>query len=131
MDGSTTPVEASLGWALSKARRAGGARAGGYPGAELIQRQLEQGVGRKRVGLLLKDRMPAREGAELVDADGKPVGKITSGGFGPTVGGPVALGYVDSAHAQVGTQLQAVVRGKSVPIEVVKTPFTPARYFRG
>lgn len=131
MDGSTTPVEASLGWALSKARRAGGVRAGGYPGAELIQRQLEQGVGRKRVGLLLKDRMPAREGAELVDADGKQVGKITSGGFGPTVGGPVALGYVDSAHAQVGTLLQAVVRGKAVPIEVAKTPFTPTRYFRG
>ncbi|SFA71650.1 aminomethyltransferase [Collimonas sp. OK607] len=131
MDGSTTPVEASLGWALSKVRRTGGARAGGYPGAEVIARQLEQGVDRKRVGLLLKDRMPAREGAELVDADGKQVGKITSGGFGPTLGSPVAMGYVDSAHVQIGTLLQAMVRGKGVPVEVVKTPFTPARYFRG
>ncbi|SFI46680.1 aminomethyltransferase [Collimonas sp. OK307] len=131
MDGSTTPVEASLGWALSKVRRAGGARAGGYPGAEVIARQLDQGVDRKRVGLLLKDRMPAREGAELVDADGRQVGKITSGGFGPTLGSPVAMGYVDSAHAKIGTLLQAMVRGKGVPVEVVKTPFTPARYFRG
>jgi aminomethyltransferase len=131
MDGSTTPVEASLGWALSKVRRPGGARAGGYPGAEVIARQLEQGVDRKRVGLLLKDRMPAREGAGLVDADGQQVGKITSGGFGPTLGSPVAMGYVDSAHAQIGKLLQAMVRGKGVPVEVVKMPFTPARYFRG
>ncbi|MFC5473275.1 glycine cleavage system aminomethyltransferase GcvT [Paraherbaspirillum soli] len=131
MDSATTPVEASLGWALSKARRAGGIRAGGYPGAELIQRQLAEGVSRKRVGLLPQDRMPVREGAELVDADGKTVGKVTSGGFGPTLGKPVAMGYVDSAHAQVGNVLQAIVRGKAVPIEVAKTPFTPNRYFRG
>ncbi|AMP00273.1 glycine cleavage system T protein [Collimonas arenae] len=131
MDTTTTPIEASLGWALSKARRSGGARAGGYPGAEVIQGQLDQGVGRKRVGLLLKDRMPAREGAELVDANGKVIGRITSGGFGPTVGAPVAMGYVDGAHAQIGTSLHAIVRGKPVPVEVVKMPFTPARYFRG
>ncbi|RJG07212.1 glycine cleavage system aminomethyltransferase GcvT [Noviherbaspirillum cavernae] len=131
MDAGTTPVQAGLGWALSKARRADGARAGGYPGAEVILRQLAQGAANKRVGLLVKDRMPVREGAELVDMQGKPVGKVTSGGFGPTVGAPVAMGYVDSAHAQLGTTLHAIVRGKPVPVEVAKTPFTPQRYYRG
>jgi aminomethyltransferase len=131
MDTATTPVEASLGWALSKARRAEGARAGGYLGAEVIMQQLKEGAARKRVGLLVKDRMPVREGAELVDAEGRPVGKVTSGGFGPTVGAPVAMGYVDSKHAQLGSALQAIVRGKPVPVEVAKTPFTPQRYYRG
>jgi aminomethyltransferase len=131
MDTATTPVEASLGWALSKARRADGARAGGYLGADVIMQQLKDGATRKRVGLVVKDRMPVREGAELVDAEGRPVGKVTSGGFGPTVGAPVAMGYVDSAHAQLGTALQAIVRGKPVPVEVAKTPFTPQRYYRG
>ena len=131
MDASTTPVEASLGWALSKARRTDGARPGGYPGAEIILRQLAEGVARKRVGLLVKDRMPVREGAELVDAEGRPVGKVTSGGFGPTVGGPIAMGYVETGLAKLGTALHAIVRGKPVPLEVVKTPFTPQRYYRG
>lgn len=131
MDASTTPVEASLAWALSEARRAGGARPGGYPGADIIMRQLAQGVDRKRVGLLARDRMPVREGAELIDAEGRAVGKVTSGGFGPTVGGPVAMGYVDIEHAKPGTALQAIVRGKPVPIDVAKTPFAPQRYYRG
>lgn len=131
MDTGTTPVEASLTWALSKARRADGVRAGGYLGADAILRQLAEGVTRKRVGLLVKDRMPVREGAELVDAEGRSVGKVTSGGFGPTVGGPVAMGYVDTAHATIGTSLQAIVRGKPVPVEVARTPFTPQRYHRG
>ncbi len=131
MDAGTTPVEASLGWALSKSRRAGGARAGGYPGADVIMRQLADGVARKRVGLLVKDRMPVREGAELVDASGRPVGKVTSGGFAPSLGAPVAMGYVGSAHAQLGTALQAIVRGKPVPVEVAKTPFVAQRYYRG
>lgn len=131
MDASTTPVEASLGWALSKARRADGARPGGYLGAEVIMRQLAEDVARKRVGLLVKDRMPVREGAELVDAEGRVIGKVTSGGFGPTVGGPVAMGYVETAHSRIGSALQAIVRGKPVPVEVAKTPFTPQRYYRG
>jgi aminomethyltransferase len=131
LDTGTTPVEASLVWALSKARRADGARPGGFPGADIILRQLAEGVAHKRVGLLIKDRMPVREGAELLDAEERVVGKITSGGFGPTVGGPVAMGYVDSAHAKLGTALQAIVRGKPVPVEVAKTPFTPQRYYRG
>jgi aminomethyltransferase len=131
MDAGTTPVEASLVWALSKARRADGVRAGGYLGSDAIMNQLAGGVARKRVGLVVKDRMPVREGAELVDAEGRAVGKVTSGGFGPTVGGPVAMGYVSTAHAAVGTALQAIVRGKPVPVEVAKTPFTPQRYYRG
>ncbi|HJV81750.1 glycine cleavage system aminomethyltransferase GcvT [Noviherbaspirillum sp.] len=131
MDVNTTPVEASLGWALSKARRADGARPGGYPGADIIMRQLAEGVARKRVGLLVKDRMPVREGAELVDTDGRAIGKVTSGGFGPTVAVPVAMGYVATELAKPGTALQAIVRGKPVPVEVVKTPFTPQRYYRG
>ncbi|NEX62800.1 glycine cleavage system aminomethyltransferase GcvT [Noviherbaspirillum galbum] len=131
MDAGTTPVEASLGWALSKARRTDGARPGGYLGAEVIMGQIAGGVDRKRVGLLVKDRMPVREGAELVDGNGVVVGKVTSGGFGPTVGGPVAMGYVTAANAQLGTPLQAIVRGKPVPVEVARTPFTPQRYHRG
>lgn len=131
MDVSTTPVEASLSWALSKVRRPGGARAGGYPGAAQIEQHLAQGVSRKRVGLLPLERMPVREGAELVDADGKVIGKVTSGGFGPTLDKPVAMGYVETAFAKVGTQLHALVRGKAVPVEVAVMPFTPARYFRG
>ncbi|HZW14273.1 MAG TPA: glycine cleavage system aminomethyltransferase GcvT [Noviherbaspirillum sp.] len=131
MDTQTTPVEASLAWALSKVRRADGARAGGYPGAEIIMRQLAEGVAHKRVGLLVKDRMPVREGAELVDATGRVIGKVTSGGFGPTLGGPVAMGYVEAAHAAIGTALNAIVRGKPVPVEVAKTPFVPQRYYRG
>ncbi|HWX01116.1 glycine cleavage system aminomethyltransferase GcvT [Collimonas sp.] len=131
MDVSTTPVEASLSWALSKVRRAGGARAGGYPGAAQVEQHLAQGVSRKRVGLLPLERMPVREGAELVDADGKVIGKVTSGGFGPTLDKPVAMGYVETAFAKLGTQLHALVRGKPVPVEVAAMPFTPARYYRG
>lgn len=131
MDTSTTPVEASLGWSLSKARRADGARPGGYPGADIILRQLAEGVQRKRVGLLVKDRMPVREGAELADDSGRIVGKVTSGGFGPTIGAPVAMGYLDSSLASPGIALNAIVRGKPVAVEVAKTPFTPQRYYRG
>ena len=131
MDETTSPVEASLSWALSKARRHDGARPGGYLGADVIMRQLVEGVARKRVGLLVKDRMPVREGAELVGPEGRVIGTVTSGGFGPTVGGPVAMGYVDVAHANIGAALQAIVRGKPVPVEVAKTPFVPQRYYRG
>lgn len=131
IDTTTTPVEGSLAWALSKPRRRDGARPGGYPGAEVIQRQLAEGVARKRVGLLPKEKVPVREGAEIVDAGGRVVGKVTSGGFGPTLGGPVAMGYVETALAALGTQLAAMVRGKPVPVEVAKTPFVPQRYYRG
>jgi aminomethyltransferase len=131
MDTTISPVEASLAWALSKPRRADGARPGGYPGADVILRQLAEGVAKKRVGLAVKDKMPVREGAELVDANGKVIGKVTSGGFGPTLNAPVAMGYVETEFAKVGTALHAIVRGKPVAVEVAKTPFTPQRYYRG
>jgi len=130
LDAATTPIEASLGWALSKVRRAGGARAGGYPGAEVIEHQRSEGVARKRVGLRAAGRAPVREGAELVGADGRALGVVTSGSFGPTLGAPVAMGYVDSACAAVGSELFAVVRGKPLPVTVAKMPFVPQRYFR-
>ncbi len=131
MDTTTSPVEASLAWALSKIRRAGGARAGDYPGAAVIQRQFAEGVSKKRVGLKVNEKIPVREGADIVDEKGNLIGKITSGGFGPSVNFPVAMGYVNFLHSTPGTQLHAIVRGKPVALEVVKTPFFPQRYYRG
>ncbi len=131
MDAQTTPVEAGLVWALSKARRREGARPGGYLGAEVVMDQLQNGATRRRVGIRPEGRAPLREGVELIDADGKPVGRITSGGFGPTFGAPVAMGYVETAQAQPGTRLGALLRGKVQPVEVVKLPFVPQRYYRG
>ena len=134
IDTTTTVVEGSLSWAISKARRAGGSRAGGYPGAEIIERQLKDGVARKRVGLKGLDRVPVREGAALFDgagADAKPIGKVTSGGPSPTLGVPIAIGYVEAAHATPGSPVFAEVRGKRTPMEVAKTPFVPQRYYRG
>ena len=130
MDASITPVEASLVWALSQSRRAGGARAGGYPGAAIIERQLTEGVSKKRVGLQITEKAPVREGAEIVDAEGHIIGKVTSGGFGPSVNSPIAMGYVNNSFAATGTKLNAIVRGKPVAMEVVKTPFFPQRYRR-
>ena len=131
LDQNTTPVESSLLWALSKPRRADGARPGGYPGADVILGQIAGGVSRKRVGLRPNARVPVREGAEIVDGEGRKVGIVTSGGFGPTLEAPVAMGYVETAFAKPGTQLSAIVRGKPVPIEVASTPFVPQRYYRG
>ena len=131
LDANTSPVESSLLWALSKPRRADGARPGGYPGAEVILGHIANGVSRKRVGLRPNARVPVREGAELVDATGRRVGVVTSGGFGRTLAAPVAMGYVESAFAKPGTGLSAMVRGKPVPVEVAKTPFVPQRYYRG
>jgi len=131
MNTGTTPVEASLLWAISKVRRADGARAGGFPGAETIFAQQQQGVSRKRVGLLPQERTPVREGAEIVDQDGKVIGNVCSGGFGPTLGAPLAMGYVDSAQAALDSEVWAIVRGKRVPLKVSKMPFVPQRYYRG
>jgi aminomethyltransferase len=129
LDATTTPVEANLAWALSKARRAGGARAGGYPGAEIVLEQLRVGVARQRVGLLPRSRIPVRAGAEIYDA-AERVGIVTSGGFGPTLGAPVAMGYVATAAAGLGTKLEAVVRGERVPVEITRMPAVPHRYLR-
>ena len=131
MNTSTTPVEASLLWAISKVRRADGERAGGFPGAHAIFEQQRQSVARKRVGLLPQERTPVREGAQIVDADGRTVGEVCSGGFGPTLGAPVAMGYVESEHAALDTALFAVVRGKQVALKVSKMPFVAQRYYRG
>ncbi len=131
MDATTTPIEASLAWSISKSRRDDGARAGGFPGADHIHAQQREGVTRKRAGLVVQGRVPVRENAELVDADGNPVGRVTSGGFGPTFGAPVAMGYVDSSATALGNQLFAVVRNTHVPVVVARTPFVPQRYYRG
>ena len=127
----TTPVEASLLWALSKVRRADGERAGGYPGADVILGQIAEKPQLKRVGLKPEGRAPIREGAELQNSDGTIVGHVTSGGFGATVAGPVAMGYVNRELSEIGTQLNAVVRGKLQPLTVAKLPFVTQRYYRG
>jgi aminomethyltransferase len=131
MNATLTPVEASLGWAISKARRVDGPRAGGFPGAERIYAQQRDGVARKRVGLLPQDRVPVREGAEVVDADGVVVGQVCSGGFGPTLNAPVAMAWVDTHLSGVDSELWALVRGKKVSVKVARMPFVAQRYYRG
>ena len=132
IDAGTNPVEASLTWAIQKARRAGGERAGGYPGADVIQAAFDDGVGRKRVGLAPEGRAPMRDGTPLFDAatGGTQVGEVTSGSFGPTVGGPVAMGYVSEAQAAIDTMLWGEVRGKRLPVTVAKLPFVAANFKR-
>ena len=134
IDGSTTPVEAGLNWAMQKVRRADGARAGGFPGAEKILAQLTGGAGaitKKRVGLMALERIPVREHTELQDLYGQRIGEVTSGLLGPTIDKPVAMGYVKPEFAALGIKLNAIVRGTPVPMEVVSMPFVPNRYFRG
>jgi len=131
MSTSTTPIEAGLLWAISKVRRADGERAGNFPGAERIFAQQREGVPSKRVGLLPQERVPVREGAEIVDADGNVIGQVSSGGFGPSLGAPVAMGYVKASHMAIDSEVWAVVRGKRVAMKVAKTPFVPQRYYRG
>ncbi len=131
MNVTTTPVEASLTWAIQKVRRPGGTREGGYPGAQFVQMHLENGPPGYRVGLLGLDRVPVREGAHLFNALGKRVGTVTSGTVSPTLNQPVAMGYVEVPHHAVDTEIFAEVRGKRVPMRITKLPFTPHRYFRG
>jgi aminomethyltransferase len=126
IDESTSVIEADLAWAMQKRRRA----QGGFPGASVIARQLEQGASRKRVGLKPEGRAPARDGTEIVDASGAPAGRITSGGFGPSVDGPIAMGYVTAAQAALGTSVELLVRGTPRPARVVPLPFVPHRYHR-
>ena len=119
IDESTTPVEAALEWSIPKRRR----EEGGFCGSGVIQRQLSEGVSRRRVGIRPDGRAPAREHCELTDTEGNHLGEITSGGFGPTVGGPIAMGYVLSDNAAAGTSVLAVVRGKLLPARVATLPF--------
>lgn len=132
LDTTTTPVEAALVWSIQKSRRPGGERAGGYPGAEMIAQQLETGVYRKRVGLIPEGRAPIRAGVELFadEAGTEKVGRVSSGGFGPTVGGPVAMGYVSKEKAALDTPLFASLRGRMVPVVVRRMPFVPAGFKR-
>ena len=126
MDETITPIEASLTWAVAKARR----ETADFPGAAKILDQIANGAPKKRVGIAINDRAPAREGTEIQVA-GERVGVVTSGGFGPTVGGPIAMGYVRADLAKPGTALELIVRGKARAAEVVKTPFSEHRFFRG
>lgn len=132
IDEDTTPVEAALSWAIQKVRRRGGDRAGGFPGAEVILDQLDNGAPRKRVGLRPEGRAPMREGTQIYASaeGGDPIGQITSGAFGPTIGGPMSMGYVPSDHAAEGTELFGDVRGKRLPVTVAALPFTPANFKR-
>ena len=132
LDAGTTPVEASLEWAIQKSRRAGGARAGGFPGSDVILHELATGSTRRRVGLRSQERTPVRGGSTLYpDAQGEtPLGRVTSGGFGPSVNAPVAMGYVARAAANPGTVTFADVRGKRVPVEVSALPFIEPHYKR-
>ncbi len=126
IDTTTSPIEARLQWSIQKRRR----DEGGFPGAARIQAELANGPRRRRVGIKPDGRAPAREGTEIRSADGKPIGTITSGGFGPSVNGPIAMGYVDSAHADLGTRIQPIVRGKPLAATIANTPFSPHRYVR-
>ena len=138
IDITTTPVEAGLNWAMQKVRRAGGARAGGFPGAAKILAQLQAPANagsplltKKRVGLIAQERIPVRDHTELQNMAGQRIGEVTSGLLGPSIDKPVAMGYVDLAYASLGTTVHAIVRGKPVPMQVSAMPFVPNRYFRG
>jgi aminomethyltransferase len=143
IDTTTTPVEASLNWAIQKVRRTGGAREGGFPGAAKVLAQLAAATAgaaghtdhdtlkRKRVGLVALERIPVRDGTMLQSFEGKDIGFVTSGLLGPTADRPIAMGYVATAFSEPGTRVQAIVRGKPVPMEVSTLPFVPTRYYRG
>jgi aminomethyltransferase len=126
IDQNTSPVEAGLTWSIQKRRR----EQGGFPGHERIRRELAEGPSRLRVGILPEGRVPAREGTPIATPDGREVGTVTSGGFGPTVSGPIAMGYVARDAAAVGTILHLTVRGKPLPAQVATLPFVPHRYKR-
>jgi aminomethyltransferase len=126
IDTTTSPVEAALTWSIQKRRR----EEGGFPGAERILREFAEGPARVRIGLLPEGRAPAREGAEIATPEGEVVGKVTSGGFGPTLNAPCAMGYVAKAHSAPGTRLDLIVRGKPLPAVVATMPFVPNRYKR-
>ena len=133
IDETTTPVEASLNWAIQKVRRAGGARAGGFPGSEKILAQLIDAtqLKRKRVGLMALERIPVRDHTALHSLGGDLIGEVTSGLLGPSINQPVAMGYVSPEFATIGTKLHAMVRGKPVLMQVTAMPFLANNYFRG
>ena len=133
LDEATTPVEGGLSWAIQKVRRRGGSRAGGFPGADVILNQLDAGAARRRVGLRPEGRAPVRGGALLFAADdgGEPIGRVTSGGFGPTVDAPIAMGYLPASLSKIGARVFADLRGKREPATIVALPFVKPRYKHG
>ena len=131
IDPTTTPAEANLLWAVQKVRRSGGARAGGFPGSQRLLAQIDAGCARVRVGLRALERVPVREHTALHLPGGAAVGEVTSGLLGPTADAPIAMAYVETAHSAPGTRLDAMVRGKPVPMQVCPMPFVPHRYHRG
>lgn len=127
IDETTSPIEAALNWSIQKRRR----EEGGFPGAARLQKELAEGPQRLRVGILPEGRAPAREGTEIVDPlNGMAIGKITSGGFGPSLNAPVAMGYVAKDYSAEGTPLHLMVRGKALPAKIAPLPFAPHRYHR-
>ena len=132
IDTTTTPVEGALEWSIQKSRRHGGARAGGFPGADKILSQLEKGAPRRRVGLRPEGRAPVREGAPLFAdaASSQQIGAVTSGGFGPSINAPVAMGYLPASHAAIGGLVFAELRGQRLPLRVAAMPFVPNTYKR-
>ena len=132
IDEETTPVEASLTWAIQKARRTNGERANGFLGDKIITQQLDMGTYRKRVGFLPQTRAPMREGVEIYETESSKevIGKITSGGYGPTVGHPVAMGYINSEYVDSNDNLFGELRGKRVPVKIAKLPFVPLNFKR-
>jgi aminomethyltransferase len=132
LDTTTTPVEAALIWAMQKVRRTGGARAGGFPGADVILAQLDDAskVKRKRIGLKPEGRAPIREGVELQNDQGQKIGVVTSGGFAPSLNAPIIMCYVDTAYSSTGTKINAMLRGNGAMVTVVDMPFAPHRYKR-
>ena len=127
LDLTTSPIEAQIQWSIQKRRR----EEGGFPGYERFKRELADGPKRKRVGLKPEGRAPAREGTEIHDEHGTKIGMVTSGGFGPTLNGPCAMGYIDTAHAQIGARVSLIVRGTALPAEIIALPFVPNRFYRG
>jgi aminomethyltransferase len=127
IDTGTSPVEAGLAWSIQKRRR----QEGGFPGAERIQRELAEGPKRRRVGLELAGKAPAREGADVTAPDGRKIGRVTSGGFAPSLGRPIAMAYVEGDFAAPGTDLNIIVRSTPLAAHVTQMPFVPHRYFRG
>jgi aminomethyltransferase len=126
LDETISPVEAGLVWSIAKRRR----EEGGFIGAARVQKELAQGVLRKRVGIKPEGRAPARDGTEIQNAEGRKIGAITSGGFGPSVNGPIAMGYVETAFSDVGTTVNLIVRGQALPAQIIKLPFVAARFKR-
>ena len=127
IDETTTPIEASLNWIVNKRRR----EEANFPGAEIILGQIANGASRKMVGIKPDGKAPARAHTEIQDGEGNTIGEITSGGYGPSVGGPVAMGYVKTEFAKPESPLQLIVRGRALPARVVKLPFTQHHYYRG